>query len=171
MGRALTCQGRWVNNAHMIPSLLIALALFGQVRTAHSDWVVTHANRSEATAVNVGDAFVPEGRDFKLAQSYTVYRRGTAETRWTTPAYRLEFLAFRCEDRSYRVRRSILMSGVADPIGLPNSDEGPYVSVELEPRRARQLDVVCNPATARDLPRFQDYFRFMDAYGLNTRGT
>lgn len=155
----------------MIPLLLGVLTLSSQVQTSRSEWVVTHANQSEATAVNVGDAVVPAGRDFKLAMSYTVYRRGTAETGWTTPAYRFEYLAFRCEERSYRVRRSTLHSGVADPQGLPNSDDGPYSPVELEPRRARQLEVVCNPEAARDLPRFSDYFRFMDAYGLNSRGT
>ena len=154
----------------MVPSLLIVIALSSQVLTADSDWVVTYADDDEATAVDVGDAFVPAGSDFKLAIAYTVYRYGTAETRWTTPAYRLEFLAFRCADRTYRVRRSVLYSGIADPAGLPGTDEGAYFAVDLDPRRSRQLDVVCNPSTADGLPRFRDYFRFMDAYGLNTRG-
>ncbi|MDI6624832.1 MAG: hypothetical protein QME55_08890 [Brevundimonas sp.] len=154
----------------MVPTFLIAVALSSQVMTGRSDWVVTHADRDEATAVNIGDAFVPDGRDFKLALAYTVYRHGTAETRWTTPAYRLEFMAFRCADRTYRIRRSILFSGVADPAGPPNSDDGPYIDANADPRRSRQLDVVCDPATGSELHRFRDYFRFMDAYGLNTRG-
>jgi hypothetical protein len=155
----------------MTLSSIVALALFSQVMTARSDWAVTYATPDEATAVNIGDAFVPEGEDYKLALAYTVYRRGTTETHGTTPAYRLEFLAFRCGERTYRVRRSILFSGLHDPSGPPNSDDGPYVAVDAEPRRASQLDVVCDPSTAADLPRFHDYFRFMDAYGLNTRGT
>jgi len=154
----------------MILTVLLATGLLGQVQTARSEWVVTHADGREATAVGVGDAFVPDGEDFTFALAYTVYRRGTSETRWTTPAYRLEFLAFRCADRTYRVRRSILYSGVADPLSTPNTDDDPYRSVARDPRRARQLEAVCAPSGAADLPRFEDYFRFMDAYGVDTRG-
>ena len=154
----------------MVPPFLIAVVLSSQVLTAHTDWVVTHADDGEATAVNVGDAFVPAGQDFNLAVAYTVYRYGAAETLWTTPAYRLEFLAFRCADRTFRVRRSVLYSGVSDPVESPDSDEGAYFAADTNPRRSRQLDVICDPSTAEGLPRFRDYFRFMDAYGLNTRG-
>lgn len=130
-------------------------------------WVVTHADAGEATAINVGFAFVPEGEDFVLTTAYTVHRNGTAATRWTTPAYTLEFLAFRCADRTYRLRRSQTWSGVADPVG-PHEPEGPFTSIALDPKRAAQADAVCQPRS-NHTEGFRSYFDFMGAYGLVDR--
>ncbi|WP_143105870.1 hypothetical protein [Brevundimonas viscosa] len=149
----------------MIEALIAFSLLAAQDRSDF--WVVTHADAREATAINVGFAFVPEGQDFVLATAYTVHRNGTAASRWTTPAYTLEFLAFRCVDRTYRLRRSQTWSGVADPVG-PHEPDGPFTSVWLDPKRAAQADAVCQPRS-NHTEGFRSYFDFMRAYGLVDR--
>ena len=148
----------------MIEAVLVFSLLAAQDRSDF--WVVTHANAQEASAINVGFAFVPEGEDFILTTAYTVHRNGTAATRWTTPAYTLEFLAFRCADRTYRLRRSLTYSGVSDPVG-PHEPDGPFSSVS-DPKRAAQADAICQPR-AHHSDGFRSYFDFMRSYGLNDR--
>lgn len=145
----------------MIEAVIAVSVLITQSR--NDFWVVTHADAHEASALNVGFAFVPEGEDFIVTSAYTVHRNGTAATRWTTPAYTLEILAFRCADRTFQLRRSWSYSGVADPTG-PHEPDAPFSRVE-DAKRASQADAVCQPRS-NHTDGFRSYFDFMRAYGL-----
>ncbi|WGM30054.1 hypothetical protein [Brevundimonas sp. NIBR11] len=151
----------------MIIALLLASLL--AVQSSVDFWVVTEASDREVSAVNVGFAFVPEGKDYVLAAVHTEHRQGTAATRWTTPASTDEFLAFRCADGTFLVRGSYTYSGVADPIRTSDPD-GVFVSVAIDPKRQKQADAVCRPETVTT-PRFRTLSGLLQAHGIQTGPT
>jgi hypothetical protein len=150
----------------MIAALMFAGLL--SVQSTGDFWVVTEANDHEVSAVNVGFAFVPEGQDYLLTSVHTTHRRGTAATRWTTPAYTDEWLAFRCSDQTFVLRGSSTSSGVADPIRLSNPD-GAFVSVATEPKRKKQAEAVCQPR-ANHTVGSRNLYGLLEAHGVHTGG-
>ena len=147
----------------MIPALVIAAVLAPP--TSRDFLVVIYTDAYETSAVNVGSAFVPDGEDYLLTTSYTVHHQGTAATRWTTPAYTVEFLAFRCADQTYRLRRSLTYSPVTDPYGLHEPD-GPFTPVATDPRRQAEADAICQPKE-NHTEGFPSRFLFLEAHGLH----
>ena len=145
--------------------LAVVIAAFLAPQYPGDFLVVTYADAYETSAVNVGSAFVPDGEDYLLTTSYTVHHQGTEATRWTTPAYTVEFLAFRCEDQTYRLRRSLTYSPVADPFG-PHEPDGPFTSVAADPKRQAQADAICQPKE-NHTEGFPSRFLFLEAYGLH----
>lgn len=123
----------------------------------------------EASAIDLATATRPDGRRDFIAIAYTVHKRRTLATRWTTPAYTMEFLSIDCERRTTVLRRAVLYSGVADPSGPHLGDAGPVLSVEGNPRRTRQLDAVCSGPDATS-PRYSTAFDFMAAHGIPKPG-
>lgn len=148
----------------MITALMFAAALFAQIR--QDLWIATEANEREVVAVNVGWAFVPEGKDYLLVSVYTEHRQGTAATGWTTPAQTSEQLAVRCTDQTFLVRGSSTSSSVADPIRVSEPD-GAFVSLTTDPRRQKQADAVCRPET-NDTPGFRTLSALLQAHGVRT---
>jgi hypothetical protein len=150
----------------MIAALILASFLTAQ--PTGDFWVVTETNDQEVRAINVGAAFVPRGEDFILASARTVHLQGTAATRWTTPAYTDEWLAFRCSDQTFMLRTSSTSSGVADPVRLSNRD-GAFVSVMSDPGRQKDAEAVCR-LRADHTVGFQNLSDLLDTYGIRTGG-
>lgn len=122
--------------------------------------VVAYADAQIASAVGWNTQLA----DGSLGASvYTVFRRGTRETNWTTPAYTIDRIDFRCDERAFRIGVSRLYRANADPLVSPVDNDGPFRPVVDDILRARQIEVVCG--TDRR-PVYQDYFYFMRAYGL-----
>lgn len=122
--------------------------------------MVAYADAHVASAVGWSTRL----RDGSLgAETYTVFRHGTRETGWTTPAYTIERIDFWCDERAFRIGRTHLFRGNADPPVSPVENDGPFRSVEGDRLRERQFVVVCGTDS---LPVYPTYFYFMEAYGL-----
>src|SRR6478672_2926600 len=130
-------------------------------------WVLTHEDARTATAINVGGSFLTENEGSILAIAYTVHRRGTERSRWTTPAYTLEMLRFRCSDQTYRVARSYPYTAMADA-WLPSNPDLTFHPVPKAGNRRLQLEAVCHPRPKRE-GDWSDEFQFLAAYGVRTR--
>jgi hypothetical protein len=97
------------------------------------------------------------------ASTYTVFRHGTRETNWTTPAYTIDRIDFRCDERTFRVGGTRLFRGNADPLVSPGNNDGPFKPVDGDILRERQFAVVCGTDSR---PVYPTFFYFMEAYGL-----
>ncbi len=149
------------------PSILaFALVFSGQALTTERPVndapavVVAYADNEKATAV--GASFrLDDGR--LRAWAYTVFRNGSAFSAGETPAYSEEWLVFDCRDESVRVHHAKYYRPNADPFRPAPIPSG-FEPVEGNVLRQHQLDVACGTAAR---PQYSDYFRFMEAYGLN----
>lgn len=111
------------------------------------------------------------GRSLKLDDgsrrffTYAVYRHGLPETDWTTPAYQEGALDVRCDERTARVAFLRLHRGNGDPLVsvLIANNDAPFSRL-TEPAIQRQFDVACGND---ERVSYEDYGRFMQAYGLN----
>lgn len=121
--------------------------------------VVAYADRETATAVG-SPLTLPDGK-LRL-HVYTVYRNGVPLSDGRSPAYSDEWLDFDCHAKSFRLFRSSFYRPNDDTVEMRNV-EAPFVSVEGEFLRERQLETACGTA---ERPTYGNYFLFMEAYGL-----
>lgn len=130
-------------------------------------WVLTYEDARTATAINVGGSFLNEEDGSISVIAYTVHRRGTERSRWTTPAYTLEMLQFRCAEQTYRLARSYPYTAVADA-WLPSNPDLTYYPVAGAGNRGLQFEAVCLPRPKRE-GDWSDEFEFLAAYGVRIR--
>jgi hypothetical protein len=149
-----------------LTTLVLALVFSGQALTSERPVndepavVVAYADNEKATAV--GAAFrLDDGR--LRAWAYTVFRNGSALSAGRTPAYSEEWIDFDCRNKSVRLHHGRFYRPNADPL-RPKPIPEMYEPVEGNVLREHQLDVACGTA---ERPQYPDYFRFMEAYGLN----
>ncbi|WP_156459658.1 hypothetical protein [Brevundimonas sp. Root1279] len=122
--------------------------------------MVAYADAQVASAVGWSTR-LPDGS--LGVSTYTVFRRGTRETNWTTPAYNIDRIDFRCDERTFRVGGTRLFRANADPLVSPVNNDGPFKPIEGDVLRERQFEAVCGTAS---LITYPTYFYFMEAYGL-----
>lgn len=153
----------------MMPSLvLLALSLVPQEMTSErpgdvSDTrvVVAFAEQDVAGAV---DWVVDRPDGIRLTWVYTVHRNGTAETNWISPAYNWDAVDFDCAGRGIRTTTTRLYRSNGDPLVRNYDREGPFEGVDSDPRKLALWSAAC---TNDVHPIYQDWFHFMEAYGLN----
>jgi hypothetical protein len=122
--------------------------------------VAVYADAQRASAVGWTTRLTDESIG---ASVYTVFRHGTRETGWTTPAYSIDRIDFRCEERAFRVGGTRLFRGNADPLASLANNDGNFSSIDGDILRERQFAAVCGTAPR---PVYPTYFYFMEAYGL-----
>lgn len=123
--------------------------------------VVAYADEEVATAVG-GILDLTSGG--KRTHAYTVYRKGTAESEWSTPAYSIGVVDFDCSGRAARQFTTSFYRGNGDPI--LTGDETPEFApiTDEDPLLLGRFHAVCS---SDERPVYGDFFLFMDAYGLN----
>jgi hypothetical protein len=156
----------WFAAVMAISALILSVTLTLQIPTSERaifpahNVLVAYADDEKATAV--GAAFpMPDG-SLRL-HVYTVYRHGNALSGGRTPAYSDEWLDFDCGAKSVRIFQSSFYRPNGDTVEDRNT-RAPFVSVGEDLLRERQLEAACGSA---ERLQYDNYFLFMEAYGLN----